>query len=77
MKTKKIGWIQETDNLMEYDVQSIMHYDGTLRGHFSTPVMTNKITGESIAVNRKMSPLDIQKLNKIYPCKSEPVGGKF
>ena len=66
------------DNLSEYDTGSIMHYDGTLRGFFSTPIMTDKATGKSIGVNRKMSPIDIQKLNKMYPCKSaDPVCGKF
>ena len=54
-----------------------MHYDGTLRGHFSYPIMTDKITGKGIEVNRKMSTLDIQKLNKMYPCKPiGPVCGK-
>ena len=52
-----------------YDVTSIMHYDGKLRGHSQTPIMTDKKTGKSIGVNRKMSPMDIQKLNKMYPCK--------
>ena len=56
--------------MTEYDVESIMHYDGTLRGHFSKPIMTDKKTGKSIEVNKKMSKLDIEKLNKMYPCKS-------
>ena len=55
-----------------------MHYDGTSRGHFAYPVMTDKITGKGIPVNTEMSPLDIQKLNKMYPCKStSPVCGEF
>ena len=67
-----------TDNLTKYDIQSIMHYDGTLRGRFSYPVMTDKKTGKGIEVNKKMSPLDIQKLKKMYPCKStSPVCGEF
>lgn len=46
-----------------------MHYDGTMRGFFANPIMTEKITGNSIGINKKLSPLDIQKLNKMYPCK--------
>ena len=54
-----------------------MHYDGTLRGYFRNPIMVDK-TGNSIGVNRKMSPLDIQKLNEMYPCKQTgPVLGKL
>ena len=49
-----------------------MHYDGTFGGFFSKndPVMKDKITGKSIEVNREMSPIDIRKLNEMYPCKS-------
>ena len=76
-KTRKINW-PSTDNLTEYDIHSILHYDGTLRGHFTKPIMTDKLTGKGIAINREMSPLDIQKLNKLYPCKSmDPICGKF
>ena len=76
-ETSKIKW-SPTDNLTEYDVHSIMHYDGTLRGHFAKPIMTDKITGKGIAINREMSPLDIKKLNEMYPCKSKDhVYGKF
>ena len=54
-----------------------MHYDGTLRGHFARPIITDKITGKGIEVNKEMSPLDIKKLNKMYPCKpTGPVCGK-
>ena len=77
VKTKKFNWTS-TDDLTDYDIHSIMHYDGTLRGRFSYPVMTDKKTGKGIDVNKKMSPLDIQKLNKMYPCKStSPVCGEF
>ena len=31
--------------------------------------MKDKISGKSIGINREMSQLDIQKLNKMYPCK--------
>ena len=55
-----------------------MHYDGTLRGRFVQPIMTDKITGKGIPVNKEMSPLDIQKLNEMYPCKqTASVCGKF
>ena len=56
------------NSLTAYDVQSIMHHDGTLRGYFSSPVITDKRTGKGIAVNKEMSPLDIEKLNLMYPC---------
>ena len=81
---KKISWktfkfdLTPNDTSTAYDTLSIMHYDGTMRGFFSKPIMTNKATGKSIGVNRKMSPIDIQKLNEMYPCESaDPVCGKF
>ena len=47
-----------------------MHYDGTLRGRFRRhPIIVDKFSGKGIEVNKKMSQLDIQKLNKMYPCK--------
>ena len=66
------------DKLTPYDKNSIMHYDGTLRGQ-SAPIMTDKITGESIGVNREMSSLDKEKLNQMYPCAKPtiPDCGKF
>ena len=67
-KTKKFDW-NSTDNLTTYDLKSIMHYDGTLRGFFSRPIMTDKITGKGIGINKELSRLDIEKLNKMYPCK--------
>ena len=73
-KTEKIDRMS-TDNLTAYDVKSIMHYDGTLRGFFSKPIMTDRKTGKSIGVNKELSQLDIEKLNKMYPCKSPC--GKF
>ena len=75
-KTSKIN--SDSADLTEYDVESIMHYDGTLRGFFAKPIMTNKKTGKSIEVNREMSRLDIKKLNKMYPCRSvDSACGKF
>jgi len=66
------------ENLTAYDTASIMHYDGTLRGYFQTPIITDKKTGKSIVVNRKMSPMDIKKLNQMYPCKqTNLICGKF
>jgi len=56
-----------------------MHYDGLLGGVLpeSDPIMKN-ITGGSIGINKKMSQLDIQKLNKMYPCKQiSSACGKF
>ena len=55
-----------------------MHYDGTLRGRFRDPIIVDKLTGKGIEINRKMSALDIQKLNEMYPCKpKDPAFGKF
>ena len=67
------------DELTAYDKDSIMHYDGTLRGYFSTPIMKDKITGKGIGVNRKLSQTDIQKLNQMYPCTkpSVPICGEL
>ena len=39
--------------------------------------MKDKKTGKSIGINTKMSPLDIEKLNIMYPCKSKKSCGKF
>ena len=53
-----------------------MHYDGKVGGIFSTPIMKDKETGKSIKINRKMSPLDIEKLNQMYPC-AKPTSPSF
>ena len=64
--------------LSEYDTKSIMHYDGLLRGVFQHPVIKDKLTGKGIGINKNMSSLDIEKLNKMYPCKGkDPICGKF
>ena len=62
-----------------YDIKSIMHYDGTLGGFssVSNPIMKDKLTGKSVEVNNELSPIDIEKLNKLYPCIStNPACGK-
>ena len=46
-----------------------MHYDSYLNGIFSNPIMISYTTGV-IGVNKEMSPIDIRKLNAMYPCKS-------
>ena len=56
-----------------------MHYDGTLKGNVPIAIMTDKVTGKSIKINKKMSSTDIQKLNQMYPC-AKPTAltcGKF
>ena len=79
--TQKTYKYQSTpgDKLTAYDKYSIMHYDGTLRGWFDSPIMKDKITGQGIKINKKMSPLDIEKLNQMYPCAGPtiPDCGKF
>ena len=61
-----------------YDTHSIMHYDGKLNGFFQNPIMKDKITGQGIGINKEMSQLDIEKLNKMYPCKPiAPACGEF
>ena len=45
-----------------------MHYDGFLRGHIQHPIIKDKLTGKPIELNKKMSSLDIEKLNQMYPC---------
>ena len=55
-----------------------MHYDGFLRGHIQHPIVIDKLTGKGIEVNKYMSPLDIEKLNQMYPCnKTDPICGKL
>ena len=79
VKTKKLN-PTPGDNFTAYDTKSIMHYDGTMGGFFSKsdPVMKDKISGKRIEINKEMSPIDIRKLNQMYPCKpNEPVFGKF
>ena len=49
-----------------------MHYDGTISGYFGSPIITDKQTGKGIAINRKMSAGDIEKLNEMYPCQPTP-----
>ena len=74
---EKFDW-EPTDVVTEYDTSSIMHYDGTLSGYFSNPIMVDKITGKGIGLNKEMSPIDIKKLNEMYPCKTTgPCPGKF
>ena len=74
---EKFDW-EPTDVVTEYDTKSIMHYDGKLRGYFSNPIMVDKITGKGIELNKEMSPIDIKKLNEMYPCKTTgPCPGKF
>ena len=48
-----------------------MHYDGLLKGFFENPIMKDKRTGKPIGINKELSKMDIQKLNKMYPCKPE------
>ena len=46
-----------------------MHYDGTWKGYFrKNPIMKDRITGKTIGINRELSKIDIEKLNKMYPC---------
>ena len=56
---------------LEYDTSSIMHYDGTLNGNFPNPVMIVKKTGKGVGLNTEMSPIDIETLNKMYPCDND------
>ena len=54
-----------------------MHYDGSVGGTSTIiPIMKDKETGKSIKINRKMSPLDIEKLNQMYPC-AKPTSPSF
>ena len=55
-----------------------MHYDGYLRGRLVKPIMIDKRTQKGIEVNKKMSSLDIKRLNEMYPCNpTAPACGKF
>ena len=71
-KTKKFNYT--IDKSTPYDIHSIMHYDGYLRGRFVNPVMIDKRTQKGIGVNKQMSSLDIKKLNEMYPCDSTACG---
>ena len=79
MKIYKFDWLPTDKNLTKYDIKSIMHYDGTLNGWFpeNNPVMKG-LDGSKIEVNKELSPLDIEKLNKMYPCQqTSPACGKY
>ena len=55
-----------------------MHYDGFLGGRIQHPIIIDKRTGMGIEVNKEMSSMDIEKLNKMYPCnKTNLICGKF
>ena len=58
--------------LSEYDTRSITHYDSTVNGLFPDSIMKKK-DGSIIEVNKKMSDIDIQTLNKMYPCQQSCV----
>ena len=59
----------------KYDIKSIMHYPGFLKGYL---FMTDKLTGKGIEENKNMSTLDIETLNKMYPCNNtDPVCGEY
>ena len=51
---------------MPYDIKSIMHYDSFSSEYFKKPIIISK-NKEKINVNKKMSPLDVAKLNQLYP----------
>ena len=71
-KTKKFNY--PIDKSTPYDIHSIMHYDGYLRGRLVKPIMIDKRTQKGIGVNKQMSSLDIKKLNEMYPCDSTACG---
>ena len=55
----------------EYDILSIMHYDGFMNDFWDAstgPAIIDKSTGQAVPKNKKMSKLDIKTLNKMYPC---------
>ena len=57
---------------MKYDIHSIMHYDSFNNGEYNQkyPLITrNTRNKDIIKVNTRMSPIDIAKLNKMYPPK--------
>ena len=57
---------------MQYDIDSIMHYDSFIADHSKKPSILTK-NNEKIKVNTKMSPIDIAKLNQLYPFNKNPV----
>ena len=52
----------------EYDIKSIMHYGSSIQGVYPNDDVMKKKDGTSIEPNKILSPLDIQTLNKMYPC---------
>ena len=55
---------------MQYDIHSIMHYDSFNNEKYNqkNPVILTR-NNDIIKVNTKMSPIDIAKLNQMYPPK--------
>ena len=59
---------------MPYDIHSIMHYDSFSNEYFNhkKPVILTR-NNYTIKVNTKMSPIDIKKLNHMYPSKENSI----
>ena len=58
----------------EYDILSLMHYDGFMNGFWDAstgPAIIDLKTGQAVPKNTKMSKLDIKTLNKMYPCNNQ------
>ena len=56
-----------------YDIESIMHYDGFMNGFWDDwtgPAITD-LQGNPVQKNTKLSKLDIETLNKMYPCDNQ------
>ena len=59
---------------MQYDIHSIMHYDSFNDEKYNQkyPVILTR-NSDTIKVNIKMSPIDIAKLNQMYPPKENTI----
>ena len=57
---------------MPYDFNSIMHYDSFSNEYFKKPIIMSN-NKEKINVNKKMSPIDVAKLNQLYPFKENSI----
>ena len=56
-----------------YDIKSIMHYDGFMNGlwdDWTGPAITD-LQGNPVPKNTKLSKLDIEGLNTMYPCDNQ------
>ena len=52
----------------EYDILSVMQYDGYAFSYNGQPTIVDRATGQPVPLNRRVSSGDYQQLNALYKC---------